>query len=31
MLNLTKLDFGDFFADPDGKVDNLSGDGSVKK
>ncbi|XP_058783749.1 uncharacterized protein LOC131658477 [Vicia villosa] len=30
-MDVTHLDIGDFFADPDGKIDHLIGDGSVKK
>ncbi|XP_058749386.1 uncharacterized protein LOC131622376 [Vicia villosa] len=30
-MDVTHLDIGDFFADPNGKIDHLIGDGSVKK
>ncbi|XP_058777125.1 uncharacterized protein LOC131651482 [Vicia villosa] len=30
-IDVTHLDIGDFFADPDEKIDHLIGDGSVKK
>ncbi|XP_058764179.1 uncharacterized protein LOC131637597 [Vicia villosa] len=30
-IDVTYLDIGDFFADPDGKIDHLIGDGIVKK
>ncbi|XP_058726855.1 uncharacterized protein LOC131598254 [Vicia villosa] len=30
-MDVTHLDIDDFFADPDGKIDHLIGDGSVKK
>jgi len=30
-MDVTHLDIADFFDDPDGKIDHLNGDGSVKK
>jgi hypothetical protein len=30
-MDVTHLEIGDFFADPDGRIDHLIGDGSVKK
>ncbi|KAG4960075.1 hypothetical protein AAZX31_13G181000 [Glycine max] len=31
LMDVTHLNIADFFADPDGKIDHLIGDGSVKK
>jgi hypothetical protein len=30
-MDVTPLDVADFFADPDGKIDHLLGDGGVQK
>jgi hypothetical protein len=30
-MDVTHLEIGDFFGDPDGRIDLLIGDGSVKK
>jgi len=30
-MDTTLLDMGDFFEDPNGKIDHLIGDGTVKK